>query len=724
MPSAQQSAPKTQRARTPTILQMEAVECGAAALAIVLAYYRRYVPLEELRVRCGVSRDGSKAGNVVRAARTYGMNAAGKRMEPRELRESRLPAIVFWNFNHFIVVEGFGKDEVFINDPATGPRTVTHEAFDASFTGVVLLIDPGPDFKPGGQPPSLLASMAPRLAGLQSALAYLILASLALVIPGLVIPVFSQVFVDQILTNRLESWVKPLLLGMAITALLRGVLTWLQQSQLIRLRMHLAVSGSAEFFWHVLRLPMEFFMQRHASIISQRVSSNDKVAQLLSGDLATNVVNAVSALLFLVIMVQYDLLLTAMAVGIMAINLLLVRLISRRIADSSLGALQEQSKLMATTMGGIHTIETIKACGGEADFFTRWSGLDAKANNARQALIRQQLVMSLVPPLLNTLAGIAVLGVGGLKVMDGALTVGMLVAFQSLMSSFNAPIMRLAGLAAQLQEARADMQVLDDVLRYPPDAALVGDGAKETAIAMPEARLELRDVSFGYSRLQAPLIENFNLSIGPGQRVALVGGSGSGKSTVSKLVMGLYQPWSGQVLFDGKTRQERHPKAMAAAVAGVDQDICLFEGSIRDNIRLWDDDISDSDVVSAARDACIHEAIVTRPGGYDGPVGERGANFSGGQRQRLEIARALSVNPRILVLDEATSALDPLTEQLIDRSVRRRGCACLIVAHRLSTIRDCDEIIVMDSGKVVERGTHESLMAAGGAYQRLISATQ
>lgn len=710
------------RVRTPTVLQMEAVECGAASLAIILAHFGRFVPLEELRIACGISRDGSKASNVVKAARGYGLTANGKRLEIQELHQQKLPFVVFWNFNHFLVVEGFGSGIVYLNDPGCGPRKVTDEEFNKAYTGVTLVFEPGAEFKKGGEQRSLLKALLPRLKGSKSAFSFVVLASLALVIPGLVMPVFTQVFVDSYLVGRMDDWVKPLLLGMALTALLRASLTWLQQSQLLRMEMRLALTASGIFFWHVLRLPVEFFSQRYAGDISQRVASNDRIARILSGDLATNAVNVIALIFYAAIMLQYDWILTLVGILITGINLVTLKYISRLRKDGNMKLLQDRGKLMATTMGGIQTIETIKATGGEGDFFMRWSGYKAKVNNTEQQLELYTRLLSVLPNLLNALVTVAILGLGGARVIAGDLTVGMLVAFQSLMSSFTQPVTNLMGLAGKLQEAEGDLTRLDDVLHYPmEDRFRTPPSGSNDAPRQLQGYLELRELTFGYSHLEPPLIENFNLQLAPGQRVALVGGSGSGKSTVSKLVMGIHQPWSGQVLLDGIPREQIPAAALNATLAGVDQEVYLFEGTIRDNLTLWDQTLSELDMVQAAKDACIHDMIASRVGGYDAKVGEGGANFSGGQGQRLEIARALAISPRILVMDEATAALDPVTEKIIDDHVRRRGCACLIVAHRLSTIRDCDEIIVMDRGKVVERGNHDQLIAIGGVYHHLIN---
>jgi NHLM bacteriocin system ABC transporter peptidase/ATP-binding protein len=716
------------RAPTPTVLQMEAVECGAAALAIVLAHYGRWVPLEELRVACGVSRDGSKASNMVKAARTYGLEAKGFKREPQSLRTVRPPMILHWNFNHFVVLEGIRKGRVYLNDPATGSRTVSEEELDQAFTGVVLTFQPGPDFAKRGDPPRLIPALKSRLAGTRAALIFVLLAGLALAIPGLVVPVFSKVFLDSVLLEGRHEWLPPLLLAMGVAAVLLGALTWLQQSYLLRLETRMAVGGSSRFLWHVLRLPSEFFSQRFAGDISSRVAINDRVAQLLSRDLATNALGALMIVFFAVLLFQYDAVLTLVGIAVVSLNVAALRYVSRRRVDGNRRLVQDQGKLLGTAIGGLQTIETLKATGGESDLFARWSGYQAKVVNGRQELERYTQILDAVPALLSAINSALILGIGGVRVMNGALSVGGLVAYQLLMAAFIAPVTRLVSLGGRLQMVEGDMNRLDDVLRYRIDPGAAGglggldEGMPaEGAPVKLAGSLELRNVSFGYSRLDPPLIEGLTLTLKPGSRVALVGGSGSGKSTLARLVTGLYQPWEGEILFDGRPRVAIPPEVLAGSLATVDQNIFLFEGTVRENLTLWDSTAPLPEVVAAAKDACIHEDVAARPGGYDSPVEEGGANWSGGQRQRLEIARALVGRPSILVLDEATSALDPTTESRIDENLRRRGCTCLLIAHRLSTIRDADEILVLDRGKVVQRGTHDGLKAIEGPYSRLIS---
>lgn len=711
-------------ARVPTVLQMEAVECGAAALAMVLAYFGRFVPLEELRVACGVSRDGSKASNLLKGARGYGLVARGYRREPSALADLPLPMVIHWNFNHFVVLEGFRTGQVFVNDPGEGPRVVTEREFDEAFTGVALTFEPGRDFARGGVRRRLMAALRPRLAGAYPALAYVVGAGLLLVVPGLVVPTFSRLFVDDVLVRQAWDLAKPLFLAMGATIAVTGALTWLQHRYLLRLETRFAVATSSQFLWHVLHLPMQFFTQRFAGDIGSRVAINDRIAHLLSGELAASSISMCMAVFYAVFMWQYDRLLSVVAISTAALNVIALKYFSAKRVHLNQQLLHDQGRMLGTAMAGLQSMETLKAMGGESDFFARWSGYQAKAVGTEQRLKVQTEILAAVPRFLMPVSTALILGLGGLRVMDGAVSMGMLVAFQALVLGFIAPVNRMVDLGSTLQEVQGDIARLDDVLSAPSDAPSASDGGHEPPGATPKLSgyLELRNVTFGYSPLEPPLIENFNLSLRPGSRVALVGGSGCGKTTIARLVCGLYEPWSGDVLFDGNPRQDVSRRLMTTSFSVVDQEVFLFEGSVCENLTLWDATIEESDMVRAATDACMHDEISARPGHYHSAVEEGGRNFSGGQRQRLEIARALVTNPVVLVLDEATSALDPTTEALIDDNLRRRGCTCLIVAHRLSTIRDCDEIVVLERGRVVQRGTHDEMNAVSGPYSQLIAA--
>ena len=716
------------RVKTPTLLQMEAVECGAAALGIILRYYGRTVPLTELRQECGVSRDGSKASNILKAARRYDLEAKGFKKELEKVKELKPPFIVFWNFNHFLVVEGFSQDQIYLNDPAIGPRKLSLEEFDQGYTGVTLVMHPGEDFTKGGHEPSVIRALWSRLRGSFSALVYCVLAGFFLTLAGLVIPAFNKIFIDEILIEGRYQWLRPMLLAMAITAIFQGILKLLQFRYLRRLKIKLAVGMSGRFFWHILRLPTSFYAQRFAGEICKRLSLNDTVAESLSGELATNMIGAVMTTFYVLVMFQYDKILTLLVVVFAAINIITLQLISRQRVDANQKLIQEYGKASGVAIAGLQSIENLKASGLESDFFSRWSGYYAKATNSQQELGVSNQVLSNLPVLLSSLSSAFLLIVGGFRVMDGYLSIGMLVAFQTMVQNFQKPINDLVNFAGKLQELEGNIIRLDDVLDNPTDAQLQkqnraslspGESADDISARL-QGYIDIQELTFGYSRLDPPLIEDFSLSIKPGERIALVGGSGSGKSTLAQVIVGLSQPWSGEILFDGQPRTEIAHQVLSNSIAFVEQDILLFEGTVRDNLTLWDTTISDRSLKRACQDAAIDDVIDSLAGGLNAPLMEGATNLSGGQRQRLEIARALASDPSILIMDEATSALDVETEKIIDRHLRQRGCTCLIVAHRLSTIRDCDLIIVLENGKVVQRGTHEELHQVDGVYSRLI----
>lgn len=708
---------------TPSIIQMEAVECGAACLGMILAYHGRWVALDELRYECDVSRDGSKASNIVQAARKYGLTAQGYKLEPEAIPERNLPAIIHWNFNHFVVLEKLTPQKAYLNDPAYGPRTVPIGEFDEAFTGILLEFKPGIDFKPGGERTRVLPALFKRIGSAKAALLYIILASFALIIPGLVIPGISKIFIDNYLIQGLNNWVMPILLGLFLTSVCRASLTWLQQHYLLRLETRLAMLSSSQFLWHLMHLPMTFFSQRYAGEITQRITSNDKVAGLIAGQLGTNIINVFTVGFYAFVMFFYSPLLTFIGIGLTSLNIITLQWAASKRANSSKRLLQAHGKLIGTAMGGLQMIETFKASGSESDFFNRWAGHHARTLSAEQELSLIGEPLMVLPTILNSITTAIILGVGGLQVMAGHLSIGSIIAFQSLMASFNEPITNLLNLGGRLQEVSADLQRLDDVLRYKPASRYAAGKANDSYQGKLIGLVEFRDVTFGYSRLNEPLIKNFNLMLKPGARIALVGRSGSGKSTLAKLISGHYAPWSGEILLDGNPIQTQPWQIICNSLSVVDQEIFLYEGTIFDNLTLWDHTVAEQYVIQAAKDADIHEMIMERPNGYQSLVEENGRNFSGGQRQRLEIARALVNNPSILILDEATSALDPKVEYQIDNNIRRRGCTCLIIAHRLSTIRDCDEIIVLDKGIAVQRGRHEELIAQEGVYKNLISTT-
>jgi NHLM bacteriocin system ABC transporter peptidase/ATP-binding protein len=720
------------RVRTPTVLQMEAVECGAAALGIILGYYGRIVPLTELRRECGVSRDGSKASNVLKAARLYGLNAKGFKKSLEDVQTITPPFIVFWNFNHFVVLEGFANNKVYLNDPGTGPRVVSFEEFDQAYTGVILVMEPGEDFKKGGKKKSIITALGSRLQTSRQAIIFCLVAGLLLTIPRLAVPAFTQVFVDEILVENRLDWLRPLILGMVLAAVLRGLLARMRLSYLRRLMVKLSVAMSGQFVWHTIRLPVGFYAQRFAGEISNRSKLNDKVAEVLSGRLATTAIDVLMMGFYALVMFLYDWVLTLIAILFAASNFVALQSLSRNRVDSNIRLSQETGKVAGVAISGIQSIETVKASGLESDLFSKFAGYYAKTINAQQDLGLPTRLLTVLPTVLTSLAITSILVVGGFRVMEGSLSIGMLVAYQALTQEFLKPVNQMVNFGSTLQELEADLNRLDDVLENPVDreAERQLNQANTPLVILDrdsfrlQGYVELRDLTFGYSRLGDPLIKDLSLTLKPGQRAALVGGSGSGKSTVAKLVTGLYEPWSGEILLDSIARDRIPRPVLANSLAMVEQEIFLFAGTIRENLTLWDSTVPEDDLIRACQDAAIHDLILNMPGGYNTELSEGGMNLSGGQRQRLEIARALVRNPAVLVLDEATSALDAETELIIDRNLRRRGCSCIVVAHRLSTIRDCDEIIVLSAGKVVQRGTHEELRSSPGVYTRLVGSQE
>ena len=707
--------------RTPTILQHEATECGAACLAMVLAYHGRWVSLEEVRYAAGVSRDGTKASNIIKAAALYGLVGSGVSYQSADLGAMALPVIVFWNFDHFVVVEGRRGDRVLINDPAVGPRSVTSAEFDQAFTGIVLSFVPGPDFAPGGRPPSAVAGIGQRLSSFHNPIAAIVLAGFLLLVPGLAIPGLQRAFTDFYLIAGLSQWLKWLLGGVVAAAVLRMLLVWLQQLSLSQFNVRLGLVSNGRFLWHVLHMPMNFFAQRNSGELASRAGLGDRLSGLMSGSLLIAFVNLLAITVYGAVMLSYDLLLTSMVVGFALINVSLLIMMTRRMSDSQRRMLQEEGRLQALLYQGFASIESFRASGTEDVFFRRWAGAHAKFISAEQAMVRWRRLLNNFVAALTTVTGIGVVLIGGLRVMEGTVTIGMLVAFQTLMSNFNSPVASFVGLSAQLQDARGYVDRLDDVLRQKIDP-LFAEQRTILPLTRLHGRLTIEQLQFGHSGVSLPLFRNLNLTVAPGTRVALVGRSGSGKSTLARLLVGLALPQQGRVLLDAVPIESLDNPVLRSALAYVDQSITLFPGTIRDNITMWDATSTEERMVQAAKDAALHEIVAARPNAYDSVVDDEGRNFSGGERQRLAIARALATDPAILVLDEATSALDAMAEKAILDNIRRRGCTCILISHRLSAVRDCDEIVVLDQGAIVEQGRHVKLIGHSGVYRRLVEA--
>jgi len=699
---------------------MEATECGAASLSMIFGYFGKFLPLEQMRIETGVSRDGCNAGNMMRAAKRFGLECRGFRKEPDALREIETPCIIHWNFNHFVVFEGFKKGYAYLNDPAVGRRKLTMEELDEGFTGVVLTFKLTDAFQKEKKKNTTWSLIQARLKGQYGVLFKLFYVGLLLVFPGLVLPILSQVFVDDILVGGYTDWITKILVFMGCLVVLKSGLHYYRDLVLQKLRSKMTLTSGMDFLSHMLRLPMNFFDQRYAGDLVDRMHNNTEVSAFLAGDLAETVLNILIAVFYLVILILYSPLMTLIGLINVAVCVAVVIASRRFISDASIKQQMSGGKLYGAVCAGLSITDTLKASGAENEYVSRVLGYHVKNANLIQEQTRFQKIISAIPGAAGNITDVLHMLVGGILVINGNLSMGMLTAFCSLFDSFIEPVNSLVTFAQKIQTLNASIGRVEDVQKYPQDVRYEKDDQPHRAHRKLSGEIELQDISFGYSTLKPPLVEHFSFQLGSGETIAFVGPSGCGKSTVSKMISGLYRPWGGQILVDGKPMDQVPRECLNASIATVSQNIVLFTGSIRDNLTMWNKAILEEDMIAAAKDACIHDFIISCPGGYDYHLTENAANISGGQRQRLEIARALATKPSILIMDEATSALDPIVEKQVMDNIKRRGCTCVIVAHRLSAIRDCNQIVVMRNGKIIQHGTHTSLMAEDGFYRKFI----
>ncbi len=707
-------------AKVPVVMQLETLECGAAALDMVLAYFGLWVPLEQIRKDCGVSRDGSNLKSIYRAAKKYGLTPRAFKCDAETLKqEATFPCIVFWEYNHFVVLDGFKKDRVFLNDPARGKITITFEEFKRSFSGVCMLFEPAEDFQPGGKPASILKFAVQRLTGTLPVFLMVIMTTLIASLSGILMPAFSRFFMDHLLTHSSPQWAEGFFVLLGLVILSQVLSLVIKAVYMLRLQGKMAAIANTRFLWHILRLPVEFFEQRMAGDIVSRQQSNQQITNILINTFTPLLLDSLTMIFNLLIMLNYNHFLALAGVISVGVNLILAQVISEKRINITRVQMRDTANLNGATVSGIDMIETIKSAGAENGFFTRWAGFQANAHNQSVSFTKLNQTLGQIPPLVSLLMSNLILYLGVRLIISGEWSIGLVSAFTGYLTAFSNPAATLINAGQQIQEMRTQMERVQDVFKYPLAEGQEHDLPDED-LAKLDGLVEMKGVTFGYNKLVEPILRNFSMRVESGKSIAIVGPSGCGKSTAAKLLTGLYPVWEGEILFSGKPINQINRSIFTSSVACVTQDITLFEDTIADNIRMWDKSIENFEVILAARDAEIHDDIIEREGDYSAPVSEGGRNFSGGQRQRIEIARVLAQDPTIIIMDEATSALDSQTEYRIMKAIADRGITRIIISHRLSIIRDCDEIIVMKDGEILDRGTHSDLLGRCEYYAELI----
>ena len=584
--------PKTKGVvKVPVVMQLEVLECGAASLTMIMHYYRKFIPLEQARVDCGVSRDGANAKNIILAARNYGMEAKAWRVDPEDLiAEGPFPCIIHWGFNHFVVLCGFHRGKAVLNDPARGRVEVSMEEFDREYTGVMLTVEPGPDFEPAGKRKTVFSYAKERLEGTSSAVIFVVLTTTISSLMGIISAVFSRVFLDRLLSGSNPEWLNPFIIGMSAFAIVYIVVLWIATVYSLRIQGKLEAVGSSKYLWKVLRLPMQFFSQRMASDIADRQSTNASIAGSLVNTFAPLALNALMMVFYLIAMLKYSAPLTAVGILAIALNMGMSFIVSPKRVNLTRVQMRDNAKLSSATASNIRMIETIKASGAEKGVFGRWAGFQASVNTQQHKYNWVNTLLGSVPSLVTSLTNMAVLGAGVYLVLHGNFTVGMVMAFQGFMSSFMSPANSLIQAGQSFQEMITQMERVDDVMSYPTDPYLE-ERPKTDEYRKLTGNIEMKDIVFGYAPLGDPLITDFSLSVKPGQKIALVGRSGCGKSTLAKLLSGLYQPWSGSITFDGHPISEIDRNVFIGSVSVIDQNVTLFEDTIAANIKMWDTSI-------------------------------------------------------------------------------------------------------------------------------------
>jgi ATP-binding cassette, subfamily B, bacterial len=712
---------RLQRRRVPVLLQLNAVECGAACLAMILNHHGWRIRVADCREACGAGRDGVTARELAEAARSYGFRVKAFSLGPADIKHIHGPAIAHWEFNHFVVVEQWSPRRVDIVDPASGRRRLTADEFAAGFTGVILTLEPGIHFKPLRENApagwrSYLLSMF-RTPGAPALMLQILGASLCTLFLGLALPLFTRVVVDRVLPLHIVSAMAILGLGLALVVVAQAVASYLRAAMLIYLQGRMDMQMMLGFVEHLLSLPLRFFQERNSGDLVMRSGSNAAIREALTNQTLSTILDGALVLGYLgILLVQAPYFgLLALALGLLQTAPLLAA--SRRLRDLTQRDLAAQSASQSYLVETLSGIASLKASGTENHALERWSNLFTKELNASLRRGHCLAALDTAATTLHTLAPLLLLWVGTMQVLHGAMGLGTMLELVGLATAFLQPVSSLQSSLQRMQLVAANLDRIADVVEAAPEQA----PAIVHSTPRLSGRIELRNVSFRYDPAKPLALRNISLIIEPGQKVALVGHTGSGKSTLAMLLLGLYPPSEGEILYDGIPLHLLNYRALRSQFGVVLQESFLFSGSIRQNIAFGNSHLEHHQIVEAARLAAIHEEIVDLPMGYETRLAERGSGFSGGQRQRISLARALACQPAILLLDEATSHLDVITERRVERNLNQLACTRIVIAHRLSSVRNADQIVVLEGGAVAEHGLHHELLAHQGRYAALVN---
>ncbi|MCR5356370.1 MAG: ATP-binding cassette domain-containing protein [Lachnospiraceae bacterium] len=709
------------RRRVPEVFQIEAAECGAASLCMILGYYGRYIDLTTMRKDCHISRDGSRMSYIMAAAEKHGMKADAYRADP-ELTGRKLPLIAFWNYSHFLVVEKLDKKWVYLVDPAYGRRRVTKEEFAHSFSGVVLELECTEDFEPCGKPYNPYNLVSRVIKARKGALIYLAALTLMIDIVGLIMPVFTILFVDYFLPYLKNAKLTGYFLAFFIVIILQASLLVIRRHVNLKFRRLYSADLTGRITRKLLRLPMGYFGTRNHSTIGMYLNDIDGLTDFVSSRLIPIMLDFIFSFVYIFLLFVYSLKVAVPTLMIIAILIAVIIWLLKASRSAIVLSATIQGEYYSSAVQNVRLFETIKSVAIEDESFLESVRKYSSWQNALMHAQKLLSVLQAIPVAVPLLIQVVVIAAGSSEVIRGRLAVGEVLACQSIAMSVFAPIVTMIAEFSAYLGQEVKIRTLEDIEREEEDIAFMSDA--EESVNLDASGLKLENVSFGYNTALPPVIEDISVSVRQGGSVAFVGGSGSGKSTILKLIEGLYIPQKGSITFGETLQQKINRSALVDAIAVVSQEPYVFTGTIRENITLFDRSIDMESITLAAKAACVFDAIEAHPDGFNAMISPVDNSFSGGETQRIMIARALVRKPSVLILDEATSALDTVVEQQVMMNIRKMNITTLIVAHRLSAIRDCDEIIVLDKGRIVERGTHDELAAAKGMYRELMTSEE